>query len=237
MQTGMLYRSVTVDGLERLYALYVPREYRPGTPWPCVVFLNGSGECGTDGQRQLTQGLFPAMLNAKENWPMIAVFPQKPDRSSTWLDHDALVMAALARTREEWNIDPARIYLTGLSQGGAGAWAIAARHADVFAAIAPICGYSDPAALASNLQNMPVWAFHGLKDDIVPPEHTRNMIAAIEQAGGRTAETNPPPGSTLAPHQQGSLRMTLFPDLNHGCWDRAYRDMDVGEWLLGWRKR
>jgi predicted peptidase len=234
---------VEVGGVVRRYAVYVPREYRAQDdhPWPCVIFLNGSGECGTDGQQQLTQGLLPAMINAPQDWPMIAIFPQKPDRASTWLDHDELVLATLRKTSEELRIDPKRVYLTGLSQGGAGAWAIGVRHADIFAAIAPICGFlSGPISeqeVGAGLASMPVWAMHGEKDDVVPIAQSEKLVAAVHTASGRVVAENPPSGSSLQPGNASSLRFTRFPDLNHGCWDRAYRDMELGEWLLSFRQR
>jgi predicted peptidase len=241
-QGGLMYRSVNVDGVEHRYAVYLPREYRAMDTkcWPCVIFLNGSGECGTDGQRQLTQGLFPAMINAPQDWPMIAIFPQKPDRASTWLDHDVMVLATLRETQSMFAIDQTRIYLTGLSQGGAGTWAIASKHPAVFAAIAPVCGFlsgpSSVEAVAAGLGQMPVWALHGEKDDVVPIAQTQRLVDAVETSSNRTATRNPPPGSSLLPSDPTSLRFTSFPDLNHGCWDRAYRDMELGEWLLSFRK-
>ncbi|MFO0858523.1 MAG: PHB depolymerase family esterase [Phycisphaerales bacterium] len=234
-ETGLLYRSVDVDGVERRYAVYLPREYRATDKWPCIVFLNGSGECGEDGQRQLTQGLFPAMINAPTDWPFVAIFPQKLTRASTWLDHDAYVMATLAKTQQECSIDASRIYLTGLSQGGAGTWAIGAKHANVFAAIAPVCGFGDADSVGPALRDMPIWAMHGEKDDVVPIVQSEKLINAA--AHGRPIDLNPQSGSSLKPDTKSPLRFSRFPDLNHGCWDRAYRDMELGEWLLSFRKQ
>lgn len=233
-ETGLLYRSLDVGGVERRYAVYVPREYRDGQAWPCIIFLNGSGECGEDGQRQLTQGLFPAMINAPTDWPFVVIFPQKPTRASTWADHDAYVMAALERTRREVSIDAGRIYLTGLSQGGAGTWAIGAKHADEFAAIAPVCGFGDAEVVGASLREMPIWAMHGEKDDVVPIAQSEKLVNAA--AGQRTVELNPASGSSLKPGAKSPLRFTRFADLNHGCWDRAYRDMELGEWFLSFRR-
>src|SRR6185295_549206 len=107
--------------------------------------------------------------------------------------------------QKEWFIDPSRITLTGFSQGGHGAWVIGSRHTDVFAAIAPICGYGDPAGVADKLAaaGTPVWAFHGLKDDIVNPDETRRMIDAIQAARTSSSAVGPEP------------RMSLFPEANH----------------------
>jgi predicted peptidase len=221
--TGVLFRTAAVGLDDRSFAIYVPREYTPDKTWPCVVFLNGSGECGTDGSRQLAVGLLPAILAEPERWPVIAVFPQKPDQKSQWADHDTLVLAALDLARLEFNIDSSRIYLTGLSQGGGGTWSIGASHPDLWAALAPVCGYGDPAALAPRLINTPIWAFHGLKDDVVKPEQTISMIDAIKAEQVRT-------GKGVEP------KATLFPEANHNAWDPTYRAKDLPEWLLAQRR-
>jgi predicted peptidase len=209
------------------FAVYVPRGDAPKEGWPCVVFLNGSGECGTDGQRQLTQGLMPAALNKPDEWPFVIVFPQKPTQKSKWVEHKDMVMACLEQTRGKWSVDAARLYLTGLSQGGNGTWEIAASSPGVFAAIAPVCGYGEAARIAPGLERTPIWAFHGEKDDVVKPEQTRWIVAAIgAERAVKADELQRDDGKA------GTLRMTVYPDLNHGCWDRAYRDSGMSAWFL-----
>jgi len=216
-ESGFLFRTVDGGDGPRRTVLYVPRGLDRSVPAPCIVFLHGSGECGTDGLRQLAQGLAPAMVAAPEAWPFVAVFPQLETSEIQWADREGLVLAALADARGECAIDPDRIYLTGLSRGGAGTWAIAARHPGVFAAAAPICGYGDPATVAAPLAAMPIWAFHGLADDVVKPEKTTAIVEAIRAAGG-------------------TPKMTLYPGVDHGSWDRAYRTEGLGEWFLAHRR-
>lgn len=222
--TGVLFRTVEVADTNHRFAIYVPRDYTPDTTWPCIVFLNGRGECGTDGTRQLSQGLMPAILSEPQRWPAIVVFPQKPDQPSQWADHDALVLAALEVTRLEFNVDPNRVYLTGLSQGGAGSWSLGAKHPDLWAAVAPVCGYGDPVAIAPEIANLPVWAFHGMKDDVVKPEQTTAIIDAIKAEQKAT-------GKGVEP------LMTLFPDANHNAWDPTYRNEDLPTWLFKQRRK
>lgn len=249
---GLFFRTLTVGAHQHKYALYIPPSSALPSPapssLPLVVFLNGSGECGTDGVRQLTQGLFPAVLNTPKAWPMVIAFPQKPESDSEWEDHDALVMAAIADAKSQARIDTSRIYLTGLSQGGHGTWMIGAKHADFFAAIAPVCGYGpggyrvppDPAsvaAIANQLQSMPVNAFHGALDDVVPANQTETMIAALRA----NTEARPEGTASSGTAQPSSSRlpdrlMTIYPDLNHGCWDRAYRDGGIAKWLLSHKR-
>jgi predicted peptidase len=105
------------------------------------------------------------------------------------------------------------VYLTGLSQGGRGTWEIGAKHADRFAAIAPICGWGDPEKLAPSLESMPLWAFHGEKDTAVPVSGTRTIVSALESRGAHP-------------------RLTIYPEAGHNSWDKAYREEGLGAWFL-----
>jgi predicted peptidase len=125
------------------------------------------------------------------------------------------VLACLAQARRELNIDPKRITLTGLSQGGHGTWVIGARHPELFAAVAPVCGYEHPSTIAPRLAGRPVWAFHGGKDDIVPAWESERLVEAIKKEGKK-----PEP------------RLTIFPEANHNSWDKAYREAGLGTWLM-----
>lgn len=255
--TGLFFASVTdtPGGRESRFAYYVPRiAHEQVTPLPMIVFLNGSGECGTDGVRQTTQGLLPAVLNKPEDWPFIIVFPQKPSSDSEWEDHASLVKACMDFVRARYSIDERRVYLTGLSQGGHGTWMIASMMPGAFAAIAPVCGYgpggygveADPASLdkvAASLADTPVWAFHGDKDDVVPCAQTKSMIDAIRRRRESSASLAPADRQRLA--ADPLLRMTIYPDLNHGCWDRAYRvgtstpdapSESIAQWFLRFRR-
>lgn len=226
-------RVVTVDGEEHRYAVLVPASYRRGVPMPAILFLHGRGECGTDGRRQTSVGLGPAATAAPGDWPFIIVMPQKPDPDREWECFEALAMDSLAAVRREFTIDPARVYLTGLSQGGHGTWVLGGRHADLFAAIAPVCGYgrpksksipgapADAASAGGAVAGLPVWAFHGLRDNVVSPQETRDVVAAAVAA--RRARSLPEAGDPI---------LTLYPDADHNSWDHAYGAEGLGRWFL-----
>ncbi len=222
MDRGFLFRSVAIGGEEIRYAAYVPRGYaRDGEDkWPLVVFLNGKGECGRDGQKQLAVGLAPAVNFNADRWPCVIIFAQKPEAEKAWEEYDGAVMAMIAAAEKEWRIDVDREYLTGLSQGGHGTWAIAALHPEKFAAIAPVCGYGDPAQVAPRIAGMPVWAFHGAADSVVPAEQSEKMVAAVRAAGGAAER----------------VKLTIYPGVNHNSWDRAYGDAALPAWLLAQRR-
>jgi predicted peptidase len=235
---GVVFRSVDAGRRSNRYAVYIPRDLDLSVPAPVIVFLHGRGECGTEGSRHLTVGLPTAVLANPEHWPFIVIFPQKPAGGDTWEQHVELVLACLSGTSREWRLDQQRIYLSGLSQGGAGTWAIGARHPELFAAIAPVCGFvHDPRGEVSGkvtvgdekqhrdvagrlaAAKMPIWAFHGERDDVVLPGETRRLIAAIEEAGG-------------------TARATYLPEANHNAWDEAYRTQGraLSDWLLAHRR-
>ena len=219
---GFLLDEQPADGRPLLYATYVPRSYDPAKPWPCILFMHGSGESGTDGLKQVIQGLGSAIQWNEKEWPFIVLFPQKPTSAKQWEEFDAPVMAMLAKAQTEYNIDPDRIYLTGLSQGGHGTWAFAAKHPGTFAAIAPICGYVAPLSqndVVRDIGNVPIWAFHGLADDVVKPEATTKIIDAIR--ADRQGK----------PHA-AEVKTSLYEGVNHGSWDRAYRTEQLAAWFL-----
>lgn len=229
--TGMLSKVFTHAGVSHPYLVYVPRDYAADRAWPTIMFLHGRGECGTDGFKQAMQGLGAAAMWDQAAWPFVIILPQKPDPNKQWEDYDGMVMGMLAATAKEYRVDASRTYLTGLSQGGHGAWAIGSMHPETWAAVVPICGYvardwNDKQAeqraareMAEKLKNTPIWAFHGEADNVVPPSHQRAMMEAFEAVGG-TAER----------------RATYYPGIGHNSWDKAYREEKseggVAAWLL-----
>ncbi|MGH7243865.1 MAG: hypothetical protein ACREJD_10645 [Phycisphaerales bacterium] len=232
---GFVFKEIEVHdagpGGKRLYAVYIPRGYDPAKPTPTILFLHGSGESGTDGQKQVAVGLGSAILLNRDAWPFIAVFPQKPDMQSQWIDHKQLVLDILAKTQAEYNVDPDRLYLTGLSQGGAGTWAFGALYPDKWAALVPICGYYRkmgdeflPQSIAIRVKDLPIWAFHGLKDTAVPPEQTTEIVNAVQQR-------------QIGMENLVPIKITLLPDADHNSWDPAYRNYDLGKWFLQYTRR
>ncbi|MEP0846828.1 MAG: prolyl oligopeptidase family serine peptidase [Phycisphaerae bacterium] len=223
--TGFLFRTLPADSAagiaaEMKYVVYVPRDYDPGTSWPVILFLHGRGECGHDGQKQVAQGIGTSLLWNADRWPFIVILPQKPDEQAAWEQYDDALMRIIELAAREYRIDRDRIALTGLSQGGHGVWALAARRPDAWSALVPICGYArsfEPREIAARIRHIPTWAFHGDADDVVPPQETQAIVEALRAAGG-------------AP------RLTVYPGVNHNSWDRAYADPELPRWLLAQRR-
>jgi predicted peptidase len=235
VDSRFLNKTIDVHGAEQRYVVYVPEGYTAETAWPLIVFLHGAGERGDDGLAQTKAGLGPAIKKMPSRFPAIVLMPQCP-REQVWnTRHDGLD-AQLAKTLADYNIDESRIYLTGLSMGGYGAWLWGAIHTDSVAAIMPICGGGAPTAIqnllgvgggnpygshASRLRalaTVPIWAFHGGADGVVPPEESRNMVKEIKARGG-------------------NIRYTEYEGVGHNSWDRAYQESEGIEWLLKQKKR
>jgi len=215
MAAGFLIKNMRVEDQVRAYVVYVPPAYTPDKAWPLVVFLHGIGERGDDGLFQTEVGIGRAIRRHPERFPCLVLMPQCP---KTCLWHRAMngVEIAMAQTREEYAIDPARIYLTGLSMGGFATWQYGATRLDTFAALMPICG-GGHIEDAQKLATVPIWAFHGADDSTVSPKKSREMVQAIKQAGG-------------------DIQYTEYPDTGHNSWDKAYDDPAAIAWLLKQRK-
>lgn len=226
-ETGFLMRTIQVNDQSYRYSIFVPPDYDPEKKWPVVLFLHGSGERGRDGLLQTEIGIGRALRRNYRRIPAIVVMPQcEPDKF--WAG-DMLGMAihCLDATDREFNVDRERLYVTGLSMGGSGAWYIAAMLSRNVAAVAPICGFvSDPrvpaepervAELAPLLVDIPIWTFHGARDQAVIPDQTRAMVSAIRDLGGQR------------------IRYTELPEGDHNVWDQAYNDPEFWSWMFAQR--
>ena len=208
-----LNRQVTA---ELDYLLYLPQGYdTKKTDWPLLVFLHGVGERGDDLELVKQHGP-PKLVAAGKNLPFIIVSPQCPERL-WWPSITGKVMALIDETVENYDVDESRIYLTGLSMGGYGTWAIGCTYPERFAAIAPVCG-GGKTFVAECLKSMPVWAFHGANDLVVSPGESKEMVDAINKAGG-------------------NAKMTIYPNTGHDSWTKTYNNEELYSWLLSHSKK
>jgi len=234
LQTGFLNRSINVDGKAYRYVVYVPSNWTTDQKWPVILFLHGAGERGSDGLKQSQVGIGGAVRLHSERYPFVIVMPQCPE--GQWWSQPAmqkLALATLETEMQEFNGDTRRVYLTGLSMGGYGTWAIAESNPTKFAAIAPVCGgvsISERLAkltglpethddnifseAAQKVRTIPVWIYHGGADATVPVSESQNMTKALRNLGA-------------------DVSYTEYPGVGHNSWDNAYGDADFPQWLLG----
>jgi predicted peptidase len=194
------------------YLLFLPQSYgeNPGERWPLLMFLHGLGERGDDLELLKIHGL-PKLVEGRPNFPFIVVSPQCSDLSY-WPQEVPALNALLDAVVAGYAVDETRVYLTGLSMGGFGTWALATAYPERFAAIVPICGGGKRAA-AGRLKDVPVWAFHGAQDETVPLRRSQEMVDAINAAGG-------------------NAKLTVYPEAGHDSWTKTYANPELYEWFL-----
>ena len=199
------------------YMVFLPDGYdKSKQDWPLILFLHGAGERGNDIEKVAFHGL-PKLARQGQLNNCILIAPQCPE-GDYWdsLQQQNNLVALLAEARKKYNIDDSRMYLTGLSMGGFGTWQLGATLHDEFAAIVPICGGGN-VWNARLLTEMPVWAFHGGKDPVVPVEFSENMVDQINKLGG-------------------NAKLTIYPEAGHNSWDEAYNDEQLWQWLFEQKK-
>ena len=158
------------------------------------------------------------MVEQRPDFPFVVVSPQCPLPSGgleeiplAW--KPAQLIALIDHVAANLNIDPRRVYVTGLSMGGFGTWRLAAAYPERIAAALPICGGGQPNDMARALSRVPIWAFHGARDSVVPLQRSREMVRAVCNCGGR-------------------VRFTVYPEVEHDSWTATYDNPEIYTWLL-----
>jgi predicted peptidase len=221
------------------YLLALPRGYQPRGErrWPLMLFLHGSGERGDDVWSVAKHGP-PKLLHGGATWEkedaaararrhaattllaenFIVVSPQC--QKGVWWDTDAL-LALLDEIERTHPVDPARVYLTGLSMGGYGAWHLGTAFPERFAAMAPVCGGGTLATLfvsnthkRSELRSLAVWAFHGAKDESVPLVESERMVEFLRRL------------------KVEAVQLTVYPEARHDSWTETYSNPELYRWFL-----
>jgi predicted peptidase len=222
-RSGLLTRTVKVGAAAYDYQVYVPAKLQAQAKLPVIVFLHGIGQRGEGGFVPAQGGANAMLRSYLEQIPAIVLLPQCP-RGRYWHDPETerMVTESLRQTIAEFGADEARLYLTGVSMGGFGAWHIASKHPGRFAALVPICGGSTLIAadrftpVARGIGRTPVWAFHGADDAIVPVSESRGMVAALKAAGG-------------------DVRYSEYAGVGHNVWLKVLAEPELLPWMLAQR--
>lgn len=198
------------------YLLFLPSKYPADgkQQWPLMLFLHGAGERGNDLDRVKKHGP-PKLVARRKAFPFVVASPQcRPDER--WRPEDLTVL--LDDLVKRYRIDEDRIYVTGLSMGGYGTWALAGASPERFAAIAPICGGGQRAdARAIAQAKLPTWVFHGAKDQTVPLEESQRLVDIMKR-------------------YDGDPQFTIYPKARHDSWTATYANPKLYEWLLSHRR-
>ncbi len=194
------------------YMAYLPDEI---SQHPALLIqLHGAGERGEgeNVEAVLVNG-FANIVTDQNLKDCILLMPQCP-RDSFWVAKIESLKAFIDKMAEEFDVDPSRIYLCGMSMGGFGTWYTAMAYPETFAAIAPCCGGG--MAWNSGVLKMPIRTFHGLKDTIVSPMQTQDMINALQG-------------------WHPDFEYTLYEGVEHNSWVNAFDEKLLG-WFLGEKK-
>jgi predicted peptidase len=206
------------------YRLFVPNGYDAQKKYPLIVWLHGAGGVGRDNLRQIvgdqipgthkwtqpaTQAKYPAFVLAPQSADGWGAQPKGPDTLGAPL---ALVVGILDSLENEFGIDRHRIYVTGQSDGGYAVWDLITKRPERVAAAIAVCGGGNPAR-AARVATMPIWVFHGDADNVVPVTASRQMVDAINKAGGHP-------------------RYTEYKGAGHDVWTRAFAEPGLADWLF-----
>lgn len=212
------------------YWEYLPPHYGNGARYPLLVFRHGIGENG-NGTSELSKVVVhgpPKLIEADQwpesrNWVVLSV-QHTGDGCATSQETVDFFEFALAN----YDIDPTRVYLTGLSCGAIGSWDYLGDHTDeTVAAAVLICGDGRPAFTKAgcNLGKVPIWAFHGEADPTVDPQGSIATVASLK------ACTDPPPVD---------VKLTTYPGVGHDSWTMTYAlsnpENDIYTWLASHHK-
>ena len=208
------------------YRILRPLNFNPNKQYPIHLFLHGSGERGNDNVSQLVHGgkLFLKKEN-RELYNSWVIFPQAS--KNDWWGHSdpykfnydvkeskdmSLVVKLMDNFIKRKDVNPNKVYVTGLSMGGMGTFVILNLRPNMFAAATPICGDGDPSSVSNYATKVPIWIFHGSDDKTVHPNESLKMAKAIIKFGG-------------------SPKITFYENVDHVSWNNAFAEKDFLKWI------
>jgi predicted peptidase len=210
----------------------LPKTKQQAAQYPLVIFLHGSGERGTQNHEQMRNGVHAFCEKwVREKYPHYLLVPQCPtdqrwggsskDWQSLYQEEPTIpgrmVLELVEKMLQEHpDIDPKRVYITGLSMGGFGTFDLLMRRPDLFAAGMPVSGGGDP-SYADKIKDIPLWVLHGGLDDVVLPRCSRRIVEALEKIDGK-------------------VKYTEYSTMYHDVWNVVYYNPAVLEWLFAQRK-
>ncbi len=190
-----------------------PEDMRGDKRYPVLFFLHGAGERGEDVTKLAANGPLKQIEDGRE-YPAVVIAPQL--KEGTWFDKFESLQRLVAYFIELSFVDKSRVYLSGVSMGGYGSWQLLMSMPNTFAAAMICCG-GGMSWNAPSIAHIPIWAFHGALDDVVPVSATIQMVNALWLKGSKA-------------------KLTVYENTWHDCWVKAFADDKVYEWLFQQRK-
>jgi len=219
------------DNNEKLpYRLFLPENYSSEIEYPLLLSFHGAGEKGDDNFQQLEPWVAAWINdNIQAKNPCIILMPQCP-QNRQWVDVPfqkgsysisevpmtkpmKLVKKIFDKIMNEYSVDENRVYVMGVSMGGYATWNFILNYPDIPAAAVPICGAGDP-SLANRIKSLPIWAFHGDRDEVVPISGTTDMTNQLKKLGNN------------------NVRVTIYENVGHESYDMAWKDLDLIRWVF-----
>ena len=208
------------------YRILKPLNYKSNKQYPVHLFLHGAGERGNDNVSQLVHGgkLFLKKEN-REQYNSWVIFPQA-QKNDWWGYNDpykfdynvkeskamSLVVKLMDDFTQRKDVNPNKVFVSGLSMGGMGTFVILNLRPEMFAAATPICGDGDPSLVSNYSKKVPVWIFHGSDDTVVSPKKSLKMAKAIIENGG-------------------SPKITFYENVGHDSWNNAFAEKNFLKWI------
>ena len=230
IESGLVQRTVQSNGQTYLVEVFVPPGWNANKKWPVILFLHGAGHRLNLGESRSATSIGQLFIGYQNQKEAIVVFPRcYVDEYWTQAHVAVVALQALEAAAREFHGDPQRTYLVGLSMGGFGTWYIASQNPGRFAALVVVCGgirtpetIPIPAvsteqnpyqATAHKLRSVPIWIFHGDKDDVIPISESRVMAKSLRALGAK-------------------VRYTEYDGVGHNAWDKAFAEPEFFPWLF-----
>ena len=240
------------------YGEYLPPGYLTSTStYPVIIHLNGLSEFGTSTTEAALldvvtrHGALKRIRNTaagKAYFGQHQVMVFTPRAATNWVpaDVNSFVNFLIANYR----VDTSRIYLTGLSYGGYGAWKYAYEHGDRLAALAPMAtNIGAPGPTITDLLNVPVWGVHSFADGSSLSAETSWLLGVTKNYGQNQMVSVPSPAASLTylfsasthawtsqagvvPTGSSVARLTVYPGSAHDCWTQTYNNDAFWDWML-----
>lgn len=208
------------DGYQSQLWLYTPQtqtdEHQGGADEmsALLLFLHGGGEGGQDIKLVKKHGP-PREIENGRSLPFYVASPRNPSQTQFW--DDQMLIRLVDRLQHDLELDPDRIYLAGMSRGAFGAWRLAIQNPDRFAALIAVCGGGDLPYL-KRIRHLPIWCFHGLKDDVIPFSESERLVQELKELGN-------------------DVRFTVYPEADHDAWTQTFANPDIYQWLVQQRRK